>query len=619
MTVHPISITRQLQLEFEDVEEARFEHEGWLTIYRVKLLGRGSCVGRQDILDFLERHRAMGTQTSMRDWEDGPQLPHLFGNLSADQLDVVEASDPTASGVAAALLQAVDYLADVECETAAPGSVRIHVSAEDLLSAEQLAECQRFTRAIFGDPNVGVEIVQRQTQPTGAPLSRLPFPLHQASREGITEPRILRLAREDEANFRESRRKGFPQVERRPAFSVMLPHDTNLLNIRSFLPLYDVVYAPLEALQGETPYGLSPIELREVVAAGRLKPVVSRSLGEYDQKFLCELTELSEVVLPRTLASSVAAGILDLNPLWRVAQHDKSLSIALFRDLRQEATQSRLPDEFSPVLSEWLRFQSDGLANFNAAALRQGAMLPMAFGPGAFIANLLKAIHGKRAPDLEAMFSGLQVSQAMALGAGCVPPRHPGYYRLYEWNAALIGGQTNSNASPAIGSLPFLAELDTLLKALALPIPDEVPLLEWIESVEEPMRLMRDALGALFRRDSKQSRDLVSQRATELEWKLAAFAQKRAQLASYADKFELVGITADTIAWLSGTSFPFAGTFIGAAIQRLAPSIWTKLSEGRHTRLATEILEGAGTLSNPSLVRLHRALETTRARQDSFE
>ncbi len=104
------SIRRQIELQFSCVAQARFEFADWDTVYRVRLQDGTSGHNQTNLLEFLQKNRSVGTRVRLEPWTEGPTCPPMFDGFSKDQLDLLEASDPTKDGVEAALLQAYSYL-----------------------------------------------------------------------------------------------------------------------------------------------------------------------------------------------------------------------------------------------------------------------------------------------------------------------------------------------------------------------------------------------------------------------------------------------------------------------------------------------------------------------------
>jgi hypothetical protein len=260
----------------------------------------------------------------------------------------------------------------------------------------------------------------------------------------------------------------------------------------------------------------------------------------------------------------------------------------------------------SQAVASWIDFQTDGIVNFDASLLHQGALLPMEFGPGALAAKLLQTIHGDRAPDVEAMIVGMDVAHAMALSAACAPIPDPRLYPLYELTSLMTGARATVGDDSPLKSFPVVAELDRILQSLAIPIVTTMPVTDWVELTREPMLQLRDALCSAFRSVDVASLEAVQDRAVKLEWELANLAANHAKLARNVDRFELLGLAADSVAWLTDTTFPFAGTMIGVAIKKGAPHLWRMLEASPHTAEARDVLASIGGRVSPSIVRLHR-------------
>jgi hypothetical protein len=214
---------------------------------------------RVDIREHLHTRSAMGIVPVLSAWLPGPRWPPLFDEFSSDQLQLIESSVPTHDGVEAAVRQAFDFVADAKCETSAPGEVRITIAAPGLVANNDLLACQRFVEAVLGAPGVKATValgLVRAVEDGGADL---PFIVHQASRDGITDPEVLRAVRDDEDFYRDARKSGFAnRLELAPKLPVYLPIDGRRLDIRHLLPLYDVAYLPLEAFDDqEVAFGVS--------------------------------------------------------------------------------------------------------------------------------------------------------------------------------------------------------------------------------------------------------------------------------------------------------------------------------------------------------------------------
>ncbi|MDF3070651.1 MAG: hypothetical protein K0R38_6252 [Polyangiaceae bacterium] len=608
MTVHPLSICRQLPLEFPDVARSRFEFDGWDVVYRVQLNDGASADEKHPVLSYLAKNSSMGVRPRLAAWLPGPPAPALFDGFSADQLSLLAASDPTEDGLVAALIQAFDFLADAQSETVDAGVVQITVTTKSPIGAGELNDCERFARAVLSAPGVSVTVVQGAVQPIPESGANLPFLVHQGSRDGIVDPVLLRHVRHDEDVYRDARRAKFPSLTAQDGLSVLLPVSSANLNLRNILPLYDLAYAPLEGLvEGNAPYGVTWKEIVALVRCGRLVPVVTRRVGEYDQRRVLELLEAGRVVLPRELTARTAATILDGNPLWRVAGADLALATHVVRDVQRELQRVYVPGQLGAVIGTWAKFAADGVANFEAAALRQGGLLPLAYGPGAFAAELVR-LQGERSPDVEAMITGMQVTHAMALGAGCVPEPDPTLYPLYELTTLVAGARHAEATDVPLKRLPVVAELDKILDSISLTVGTGEPILEWIEACGPRMIAVREGLTAAFATSDPATRAAVQETAAKLEWETATFVSNRTSLARSVERFEVLGFASDALSWLTDANFPFAGTFIGLGLKHGFPKVWEALGKNTHTLAARDVLEGIGARVSPNVVRLHRAV-----------
>lgn len=608
MTVHPLSICRQLGFEFNDVRSARFEYDGWDVVYRVELEDGTSGHGRVDIAGYLTQHSSMGVRQRLEEWVSGPTCPDALAGFSAEQLLLLEASVPTEDGLEAAVRQAFNFVAEVNSETTAPGAVKLTISSPDTLSREQLVACERFAAAVLAAPGVRVTAVQGDVAPDPDSGLHLPIMIHQASRDGVVDPTILRALRDDEDAYRDARLSRFTgQLEPREGLSVYLPVQGSGLDLRQVLPLYDFAYFPMEAFDdATTAYGISWTEAMQLVRDRRLIAVLARRVGEYDQRRVRELLDAQGAVLPRKLAAGTAASILDANPLWRLSQVDPLLARSILRDVRSGISSSGAPQEVAATISAWAEFEADGAVNFDAAALHSAAMLPLSYGPGALAAKMLRVLYGAQARDVEAAIIGLHVNHSLALGAGCVPIPDDRLYPFYEFTTLALGAREAHATDRALKRLPVIAELDRILKAIAFEVQPDVPIVQWIEETSTSMSALRRGIDKAFTHVDTSSLEVVAKRAVELEWEMANLAARRDELARVIDRFEIVGLAADSIAWLSGTTFPFAGTFIGAIIKHGAPKLWDMLGSNQHSAAARDVLEGIGARTSPNLVRLHR-------------
>jgi hypothetical protein len=608
MTVHPLSICRQLGFEFEDVRSARFEYDGWDIVYRVELEDGTSGHSRTDIFDHIARHSSMGIRPRLEPWAPGPTWPPAFGQFSEEQLQLLEASDPTHDGLEAAVRQAFDFAADVTSDTPTPGEVRLTISSLSELSDEQLRACERFATAVLAAPGAKATVVQGTVAPNPDSGMNLPFMVHQASRDGVVDSTILRALRDDEDTYRQARVSRFSTAFEAPqGLSVYLPVDGSRLDLRQIIPLYDFAYFPIEVFgDADMAYGITWHDALELVRRRRLVGVITRRVGEYDQRKVRELLDAGGVLLPRKLATATAASILDSNPLWRLSQLDPKLARAILHDVRSGVSSSGVPKEIASAIMAWVEFQSDGAINFEAGALHQAAMLPMSYGPGALAAKLLRVTHGSKAPDLEAAIIGMHVTHSMALGAGCVPLPDKSLYPFYELTTLATAAREAGVSDLALKKLPVIAELDRILTAIAFETQADVPITRWIDETSATMDALRDGISSAFAITDSSTLEGVAQRAAKLEWELANLAANRASLSRTVERFEIVGLAADSVAWLADTAFPFAGTLIGVLIKRGVPRLWDHLSKNPHSAAALDVLEGVGARTYPNVVRLHR-------------
>ncbi len=504
----------------------------------------------------------------------------------------------------------MEIQASANCETVEAGVIKVTVASDTAPDPGRLDECRKFVEATLGVPRVKVSVVSGTVEPNPESGATLPILIHQGSRDGTVDPILLKLARQDEDVYREARVAGFPSLSQvRSGLSVFLPVDGSGLNLRHILPLYDFAYFPVEAFHNrESTYGVRWQDVLLLTKTRRLVPVLTKRFGEYDQKRLRELFELGDVVSPRQLTVATAASLLDMNPLWRIAKEDQRLATTLLSDIRAGLTGANAPANITKFINEWIDFQTDGVTNFAAGALRQGGLLPLHFGPGALAAKLLRSLHGTKVPDLEATFTGMHVSHSMAMFAGCVPEAHARLYPLYELTTLMLGARYVERNDSPVKAIPFIADLDKLLESIELTIPDEMSVLDWIEKAGPAMGELRDALADLFS-GSNSNIESVRNKTADVEWKIANLVENRETLKRSVDKFEIVGFAADAIAWLTDSGFPFAGTVICMIMKRTLPKLWHTLGESPRTRAARDILEGMGARISPNIVRLHRIVK----------
>lgn len=392
--------------------------------------------------------------------------------------------------------------------------------------------------------------------------------------------------------------------------AVYLPREDRDIDIRTFLPMYDVVYAPVESLikDDETIYGISRQDALELVKIGRFVPVISRRLGDYDQKRLREIIDTGYSVTPRVLTAGVTTQLLAANPLWRIAQADEALAKAHLDEIRRGIiSEPGVLEQTRAFVSRWVDYQVSGCIDIGTGYINDISMLPLRFGPGAFLADVLSDVHGKRAPDLEVRIIGLQISHSMALNATCVPLLKDAFYPLYDLITLFSGAREAKHGDKVLQQLPVVAQIDLILEQLKIVCPDRMPILEWIDTAGPCMDALRNSLESSFKTGDIKSLERVKESADKLERDLERISKGTEITERVADNFELVGLMSDVVSLLLDITFPGAGTVIGVVLKRTFPRLWHLLGKSKTTQQIKDTLEAANSFVPPHIVRLHRA------------
>lgn len=615
MTINPLSLRRQLFFEFDDVADVRFEYAGYTTVFRALLRNGASGHTNPQLSNFIDTHRGAGCWVVLAEWCSGPSWPEFFDSLTSEQRELAEACNGTKSGIEGTVVQAFSDILAADCETVEGGWIRLTVQGKVALSSGAIAQIRNFTLACVASPEVRVDVVQGPVAAEPNPDFSIPLLIHQSSRSGLLDPILMAKADADEDLFRQIRSRGFVDTSEdlllpdlRDKRAVYLPRSSQHLDLSSFLPLYDVVYIPVDPLlpESKTSFGVERSELLQLITDRRVIPVATNRLGEYPQKELRELVDAGYCVTPRRLAGATASQMLNANPLWRIASADESLAKAFLLDFRNHVlAEPDVDSDLLTIVNNWVSFQRDGCLHFLAGAISQSALLPLSFGPGAFIANLLKNKLGEKAPDVEAMYLGLDVSHAMALHSTIVPHPQPQLYPLYELLTLYGHARPVEGNETPFATISVVAQLDKILDDLVIRRPTGMPMSEWLSATEPLVVDLRATLDNLFA-GKTATLDDVRRQAELLRKHLETIDAARTRTAAQVERFEVVGIISDVIAWGMDWSFPCAGTAIGAVMKRAFPYAWRKLDENRLGVRCKEVLEGMNAFVPPNVVRLHR-------------
>lgn len=617
MSVHPLSLRRQLLYKFHEVQTVRFEFNGYTLIFRALLKDGSSGHLHQELQKYLKDYHAMGTHTILSEWADGPPWPDVFNSLTDEQRILVEACDSTKHSVEAVVVQAFDEITAAECETLAAGAVKVTIQTRNgEPNSDQIIAYRDFVDACIPSPGCRVEIAVGRVEVEPKSNFSLPFIANQASREGIIDKVLLGRAEADEDMFREVRRKGFPTSaagcippELVGKSTIYLPHEGTEVDIRVYLPLYDAVYAPVETLikDSEIVYGITRKEVLTLIGLKRIVPVITKRLGDYDQNRLREVVDVGASVTPRALAAGVTTQLLAANPLWRVAQTDSLLPKEHIDIIRNGITsEPNVPDPIRAFVRLWIEYQISGCIDLGTGYINDIGMLPLRLGPGAFLADVLSDIHGEKAPDLEARIIGAQVCNSMALNATCVPMFKDTFYPLYDLVCLFSGAREARPGDRVLQRLPVVAQIDEILKQLRVDCPNGMSALEWIDAASPCMEALRNSLTSSLTGKTVNLQQ-VKEVADKLEKDIARLVKGTARTGSSVETFEVVGLLSDSIAWALDSTFPYAGTVIGVVIKRVFPKLWGLLENNKTTQQIRDALEAANSLVPPHVVRLHRA------------
>lgn len=622
MSVHPLSLRKQLLYTFPDVQNVRFEFLGYTIFFRVQLKDGTSGHLNTKLQKYLEDHRALGTHTVLADWQDGPIWPAFFDSLTEEQRVLAEACDSTKDSIEAVTIQAFEEIRAAQCETVAAGALKVVIQLKDgIATAKQLDLYRDFILASVPSPGVTAKVSAGYITPESNPPFSIPFIQNQASRVGINDKILLAKADQDEDLFREIRRNGFPA----PTFDLLRPNlqgkrtiyfpmEHNELDIKAFLPLYDAVYFPIEVLINNTEsiYGIKREEVFDLINRNLLIPVVAQRLGHYDQNLLREVLDAGYAVMPRLLAACVAAQMLTANPLWRVALSDSALVKTHLDILRRDiSSEAGSPEYARTFVSRWIDFQTAGALDLTSGAINDAGLLPLRFGPGAFLSDVIMDKDGNSGKGMGLILAGFQVSHSMALYATCVPPIKKELYPLYELLALFSGAREAKERDKALQQLPVVAQLDEILKRLRISCPDGVSILEWIKIANPYMVDIRNSLETALRTGTIETLEGVSRSADKLERDLDQLAKGNQRTIKAAGTYEVVGLIADTITctYLSDVKFPYMGTVIGVVLKRLFPRLWEMLGKNSTSQQMRDMLEASNSFVHPHVVRLHRAIK----------
>jgi hypothetical protein len=551
----------------------------------------------------------------LSEWEDGPPWPKQFDSLTNEELALAELCDGTKSGIEAATTQAFGGMVSAECETVAPGVIRVTVQrTNEFLTPEQFSRYTDFIGACASAPGIRAEVVSGNDRVESE--LKAPTVQSRSERRSIIDKGLVETAANDEDWFRDVRRKGFPattvkeilrDVEGKSA--VYFSHDTKDINIRAFLPLYDVVYAPADVLMTDDDiYGMKRSETFELIRGKRIVPVVSREIRNYDQKRLREIVEIGHFVPPRRLAAGIILQLLSANPLWRVAMADTALAKAHIDDLRKGiSSQDGATENVRAFLSRWIDYQVLGCLNIGTGVVNDIGMLPLSLGPGAFLSDVVYDSREKVSQDSTLRIIGLDVSHAMALNAMCVPLFKDKLYGLYDMLVLFSRAREAKQGDKGLQLLPVIAQLDEILARLKITCPSEIPVTEWIEIATPLMGELRNSLKAVLATGKSETLQDVRARASELEASLNKLSKGNMRSVWAADTFEIVGVVSEALACEVGLHFPYAGTIVGIVIKRLFPKLWEVLGKSDTTLQVRDFLEASNSFVWPHVVRLHRA------------
>lgn len=199
MSVHPLSLRRQLLYKFQEVQIVRFEFEQFSIFFRALLKDGSSGHLRDELHNYLASHRPMGTHAILAEWKEGPTWPTFFDSLSEEQRALAEACDSTKDSVEAVTIQAFDAIVAAKCETVAAGSIRVTIQTRnDEPTLEQISHYKDFIKACIPAPGVLVEVVVGKVKIEPKSSFSLPMIGNQASREGIVDDAILAKVERDE-------------------------------------------------------------------------------------------------------------------------------------------------------------------------------------------------------------------------------------------------------------------------------------------------------------------------------------------------------------------------------------------------------------------------------------
>lgn len=617
MSVHPLSLRKQLLYRFHKVQMVRFEFKGYSQIFRALLKDGTSGHLDSELQIYLKDHQAMGTHTLLSEWQDGPPWPDEFNALSEEQRVLVEACDSTANSVEAVVVQAFDEITAAKCETLAAGAVKVTIQTRNTKpDSRQINAYKHFIIACIPAPGVGVEVVVGPVEVEPKPKFNLPFIANQASREGITDRELLIRAEIDEDMFRDLRRRGFPtsttdciSPELAGKSTVYFPLVGAAIDIRMFLPLYDAVYAPIEALIKDTQiiYGVPRQDILTLIESRRIVPVITKRLGDYDQIRLREIIDMGLSVTPRVLTAGVTTQLFAANPLWRLAQVDPHLPKEHIDIIRTGIIcEPCVPKPIRDFVNRWIEYQISGCIDLGTGYINDVGMLPFRLGPGAFLADVLNDVHGEKSPDLEARIIGTEVCNSMALNATCVPMYKEVLYPLYDLLCLFSGAREARPGDRVLQRLSVVAQADEILKQLRLDCPSGMPVTEWIDVAGPCMDALRNSLTRSLRGKAETLQE-VKEAADKLEKDIERLVKGTARTGRSVETFEVIGLVSDSIAWAANSTFPYSGTVIGVVLKRVFPKIWYLLEKNKATQQMRDALEAANSLVPPHVVRLHRA------------